>query len=237
MHQQARVVDSSLYPSKWLSSLPRGEILTRTQNIFEDFYILLLPISTVWNLQMSTCRKIAVLSVIAFGSSSVIIACFRLIPLFELNSSPDTSWVLGKMVIVAALEIQFAVIAVNLPSLKALWMQYTGGSTSGSGQGNSKQKAYRLSSLERKGGGNSGTRWGTGGRSKGSRGSITMIERGITSTESEEELFRQGGTSLQLPIQGKGDEAGRIKVTREVNVKTSEDQNSTTPPQYFLRGN
>jgi hypothetical protein len=185
---------------------------------------------------MSTRRKVAVLSVIAFGSSSVIIACFRLIPLFELNSSADTSWVLGKMVIVAALEIQFAVIAVNLPSLKALWMRYTGGSSSGSGEGNSHQKGYRLSSIQHKGGSGPGTRWGTGGKSKGSRGSITMRERGITSTESEEELFRQAGTSLQLPIQGKEHDVGGIKVTREVDVKTSENQKGDAPPEYFLRG-
>jgi uncharacterized membrane protein YgcG len=209
--------------------------LTRIQNILEDFYILILPISTVWSLQMSMRRKIGVLSVIAFGSSSVVIACFRLIPLFQLNSSPDTSWVLGIMVIVAALEIQFAVIAVNLPSLKALWMRHTGGSSSGYTPENSKKKAYRLSSMERKGGRNSSTQWGTGGRSKGSRGSITMLERGITSTESEEELFRQGGTSLHLPVKVKEDENGVIRVTSEVDIQTSEDQKKDTVAQCFLR--
>jgi hypothetical protein len=183
---------------------------------------------------MSTRRKIAVLSVIAFGSSSVIIACFRLIPLFELNSSPDTSWALGKMVIVAALEIQFAVVAVNLPPLKALWMRITNSSSSGSGQANSNQKAYKLSSLERKGGRDS--RWGTGGKSKGSRGSITMLERGVPSTESEEELFRQAGTSLQLPIQGKDESLSGIKVTREVNIQSSEGKSDQGPPEYFARG-
>lgn len=182
---------------------------------------------------MSMRRKVAVLSVIAFGGSSVIIACFRLIPLFELNSSKDTSWVLGKMVIVAALEIQFAVIAVNLPSLKALWTKYTHGSSGGSGQTKSDQKAYKLSSMERRGGSNS--RWGTGAKSKGSRGSITKLERGVASTESEEELFRQAGTSLQLPIQGKDDGMGSIKVTRKVEVKTTDSQSDYAPPQYFAR--
>jgi hypothetical protein len=64
--------------------------LTSHKNILEDFYILVLPISTVWNLQMSMRRKIAVLGVIAFGGSSVIIACFRLFPLLELSDDPDT---------------------------------------------------------------------------------------------------------------------------------------------------
>jgi hypothetical protein len=182
---------------------------------------------------MSTRRKIAVLSVIAFGSSSVIIACFRLIPLVELNDSPDTSWVLGKMVIVAALEIQFAVIAVNLPSLKALWMRYTHGSSGGSGPNGSGQKAYELSSMERHGG--SHNKWGSGAKSKGSRGSITMLERGMTSTESEEELFRQAGTGSNLPTQGGDDGIRGIKITRDVQVSTSESQSIHAPPQYFAR--
>jgi hypothetical protein len=193
-------------------------LLTEKQNILEDFYILVLPISTVWNLQMSTRRKIAVLSVIAFGSSSVIIACFRLIPLLELNDSPDTSWVLGKMIIVAALEIQFAVIAVNMPSLKALWMRMTNGSSAGSGPDNSNSKGYKLSGLKRNG---TGAQWSKGGRSKGSRGSITRLERDIASTESEEELFRQGRTSLQLPIQGRQDSTGAIKITTDIDVQSS----------------
>ncbi|KAH7111800.1 hypothetical protein B0J11DRAFT_190415 [Dendryphion nanum] len=96
-------------------------------NILEDFYILILPIPTIWSLQMSVRRRIAVLLVIGFGACSALIACFRLIPLFELNSSLDFSYILGKLVITAALEIQFAVVAVSLPSLKALWLQVAGG--------------------------------------------------------------------------------------------------------------
>ncbi len=91
-------------------------------------------------------RKIAVLSVIGFGSSSVLIAMLRFIILHKLGSDPDISYVLGEMVIVAALEIEFAVIAVNLPPMKALWNRLTGGPTSASGpDGYSGAKAYRLS--------------------------------------------------------------------------------------------
>jgi hypothetical protein len=167
---------------------------------------------------MSTRRKIAVLSVIAFGSSSVIIACFRLIPLLELNSSPDVSWVLGKMIIVAALEIQFAVVAVNLPSLKALWMRYTGGSSAGTGPDKSDSKGYKLSDMDGKGAGASKSR---ATKSKGSRGSLTRLERGISNTESEEELFRQNRQSLQLPLQGGPADMGAIKVTKNFEVRST----------------
>ncbi|KAH7065817.1 hypothetical protein BKA63DRAFT_585820 [Paraphoma chrysanthemicola] len=204
-------------------------------NIITDTYILILPISTVWNLQMSVRRKIAVLSVIGFGACAVLIAICRLFPLFELNSSPDVSYILGKMVIVAALEIQFAIIAVNLPSMKALWMKLTGGSTSDSGQGYSGQKGYKLSSMERRARGSSGlgansSGQGRSAKGKGSRGSITQLEIG---TESEEELFRQSGTALKLPTQGSSSDIRGIKITTDVNVRSVDKQDSDLGPQRF----
>lgn len=170
------------------------------QNIFEDIYILVLPISTVVNLQMSTRRKVAVLSVISFGASAVLVACFRLIPLFELNSSPDTSYVLGKMVIVAAFEIQLAIIAVNLPSLKALWNKVTGGSSVGSKPASSRSKSYKMWSLK-------------SSNNRVSRGSITRMEHNVKETESEEELWKQAGArqATRTPESG-------ITVTREVDM-------------------
>lgn len=122
---------------------------------------------------MTLRRKIAVLSVIAFGASAVIVACFRLIPLLELYTSPDASWVLGKMVVVASLEIQLAVVASNLPSMKALWLHWTRASAESSG-GQSGEGGIKLGSVERRG---------------GKRGSVTVLERG-GGNESEEELTR-----------------------------------------------
>ncbi|KAG9191255.1 hypothetical protein G6011_09343 [Alternaria panax] len=206
-------------------------------NILEDFYILILPISTVWKLQMSIRRKVAVLGVMAFGSSSVIIACFRLIPLMELNSSVDTSWVLGKMVIIAALEIQFAIIAVNLPSLKALWTRVAGGPSYGSADGeqsSSKQKGSKLSSLGQivtigSGKGLSGSRWGK----KAHRGSITRLEQGVTATESEEELCRQGNTPLRTLNLAQEGELGAIKVTRDYDVKSTREAGDESTSKLF----
>jgi hypothetical protein len=210
-------------------------------NILEDFYILILPIHTVLKLQMSVRRKTAVIGVMAFGSSSVIIACFRLIPLMELNNSPDTSWVLGKMVIVAALEIQFAIIAVNLPSLKALWTRVAGGPSYGSGggeRGSSKQKGYKLSSLGQiitigsEGKGPGGSKWGK----RAHRGSITRLEQGVTATESEEELCRQGNITLRTLNSAQEGELGTIKVTKDYDVKSTRVGGDDTNSGYFLKG-
>lgn len=73
------------------------------------------------SLQMPFRRKMAVLSVIGFGASAVIVALCRFVVLKGLGSTEDISYVLGNMVIVAALEIQSAVVAANLPAMKALF--------------------------------------------------------------------------------------------------------------------
>jgi hypothetical protein len=187
------------------------------QNIILDFYILLLPISTVLHLRMPPRRKIAVLSIIAFGSSSPIIACIRLYPLMLLKSSPDISWVLGIIIIIAGFEIQFAVIAVNLPSLKALYIRFTGENSTGSNErgseGRSGRRGYKLASF------------GRSGKSRSERGSITRLERGIMSTESEEELFRQGGTKLG---------GAAIKITRDYSVQSAEKDDGGGLPEHFV---
>jgi hypothetical protein len=185
--------------------------LTHNQNITLDFYILILPISTVLHLKMPPRRKIAVLSIIAFGSSSPIIACVRLFPLLQLNSSPDTSWVLGIIVIIAGFEIQCAVIAANLPSLKALYTKMADGESLGSGRRSEGHKGYKLSSFGRS-------------RKTTERGSITRLERGIMSTESEEELFRQGGTKI---------DGRKVQVTRDYSVNSAEVDGRTAVPEHF----
>ncbi|OCL09637.1 hypothetical protein AOQ84DRAFT_353935 [Glonium stellatum] len=168
-------------------------------NIVTDIIILILPISTVWSLQMSRRRKIGVVAVISFGASAVLISSLRLIILYQLYVSPDPSYVLGKMVIVAALEIGFAILAVNLPSVKALWNKVTGDASEGS-----RDCAHgdRLFSTEQR----------TGQRSRPTsklpitEGNISTIEHRSRSRESEEELFQQ---------------TGKIKVMTDIAVTTT----------------
>jgi hypothetical protein len=87
-----------------------------------DFYILCLPITIVWSLQMTLRRKITILSVLAFGLVSVSVAIVRLPVLFSVTSmQTDVSVDVGKMIVVASFEVQCAIVAVNLPSLSSLW--------------------------------------------------------------------------------------------------------------------
>lgn len=86
-----------------------------------DFYILFIPIPTVLVLQMTLRRKIAILLVLAFGLVSVTVAIVRLPLLVSVISMrTDASMDVEKKIIVASFEVQCAIVAANLPSLKSL---------------------------------------------------------------------------------------------------------------------
>ncbi|KAL1639130.1 hypothetical protein SLS58_008217 [Diplodia intermedia] len=92
-----------------------------------DIVILVLPIHTVWGLQMTLRRRLAVLGVLCTGGAAVLVSALRIMVLLEFSSSPDFTWTLGKMIIVSAFEINIAIIASNMPSIKALWLNWQGG--------------------------------------------------------------------------------------------------------------
>ncbi|KAL4910295.1 hypothetical protein BDW74DRAFT_50260 [Aspergillus multicolor] len=160
------------------------------QNAFSDIVILILPAPTVLNLQMSTRRKITVLGIICFSSLSVVTALCRFVVQKQLISESDTSYIMGRMVIVAGIEIQIAVVAVNLPALRSLFTNMLGSSheASGSYPYSSQKGVHRPSSLK------------PHSESLGVRRGLRKPEPrdgalGATLTGSEEELMRQQGGS------------------------------------------
>jgi hypothetical protein len=86
-----------------------------------DVCILILPLPVIMSLQMTIKRRLGVLAVITMGGSAIIVSGLRAIILFEFAASPDFTWVLGKMVIISSVEMQVAILAANMPSLKAFW--------------------------------------------------------------------------------------------------------------------
>lgn len=91
------------------------------QNLFTDILIFLLPIPTIWTLNMSLRRRVAVLVVLTTGGSAVLTGGLRAIILFEFSESPDFTWSLGKMVIISNVELSVGILAANMPAMKAFW--------------------------------------------------------------------------------------------------------------------
>ncbi len=168
-----------------------------------DWIILILPIHTVWKLQMSTGRKLRVITVIGFGGTAVLVSMLRLIVLHQFYVNPDFPYILGRMIIISCLEIEIAIIAANMPSMKALWSRkISKSSRSGTG---SHSASYKLSDMD-----HSKEHRPRGSRPAGVQGSSSAKDLSGKGTqtwlnESEEELF--AGT-------------GQIKVTTDINVKS-----------------
>lgn len=154
-----------------------------------DFYIICVPFSTIWALQMTLRRKITILSVFAFGIVSVTVAIVRLPVLVSVTSmKTDASVDVGKMIIVAAFEIQCAIVAVNLPSLKSLWTQIKGRVSTAESNDRNSQRPYKLSSMKGE------------SRKRPSLGSITRLEMRHESHESQEKLCAKKTSEMQLQV-------------------------------------
>ncbi|CAO2654610.1 Nn.00g113430.m01.CDS01 [Neocucurbitaria sp. VM-36] len=207
-------------------------------NIAMDLYILILPISTIWSLQMTFRRKITILSVLAFGLVSVIVAIIRLPVLVSVTSmKTDASVDVGKVIIIAAFEVQCAIVAVNLPALKALWTKLRGAGSSSGSKDPASQRKYKLSSMDT----------GLPGRSKKNHsiGVVTSLERGLSYNESEEELTNGHGrieTSGDTKSDPFADDRSKdsivgqsITVTTDVNVQVApESAANRLPPIHGL---
>lgn len=148
--------------------------------------ILLLPVRTLWKLQVSKKRKLGLFVVIGFGACSVLISVLRLIVLYQFYSNPDFTYILGKMVIISSLELEVAIIAANLPSMRSVWIKHVTEGTLRS----SKATAANAHSLEELG--HKSTVSKGRGYTSPKRVSTVTAEMGNGTTlrsDSEEQLF------------------------------------------------
>ncbi|KAL5340157.1 hypothetical protein BJX70DRAFT_396930 [Aspergillus crustosus] len=113
-------------------------------NIMTDFIIVFLPMRPLWNIQASLSRRLGVIAVVSVGGVAVVVSCLRIIVLHEFAVNQDFSYILGKMVVISAAELNVAIMAANAPSLKAVWLKHVSGSLS------SYTGSINLSSLSKK---------------------------------------------------------------------------------------
>ncbi|KAL7770355.1 hypothetical protein CFE70_000289 [Pyrenophora teres f. teres 0-1] len=131
---------------------------TLARNVLLDIYVFILPIPTLLGLHMPTKRKLAVLSVFLFGGSSVIMSCIRFHSVVHVQSLVNTSKNIGEVMIVVALELNLAAVAVNLPSIRAIWVKGWNGrrggaeARTGALNGISKRQTYTVSHGDNQGG-------------------------------------------------------------------------------------
>lgn len=117
----AAVYEPENYPNA--ARIPLGVILFVTYGLTlaTDVFILILPLPIVFSLQMSAKRRMTVLAVVTTGGSAVLVCGLRGIVLVEASTSPDFTFTLGKLLVMLNIELQVAIIAANMPSLKSFY--------------------------------------------------------------------------------------------------------------------
>lgn len=117
----AAVYEPQNYPNA--ARIPLGAILfvTYALTLATDVFILILPLPIVFSLQMSAKRRMTVLAVVTTGGSAVLVCGLRGIVLVEASTSPDFTFTLGKLLVMLNIELQVAIIAANMPSLKSFY--------------------------------------------------------------------------------------------------------------------
>jgi hypothetical protein len=140
------------YHSTSISCSSPPAIANKPQNVLLDMYIFILPISILASLQMPTRRKIAVISVFLFGGASVLMSIIRFHSLANILKSLNVaSRYFGEIIIVAALELNLATIAVNLPAMRSIWVKGHGSQrsavSSGARNGISMRKTYTVTGM------------------------------------------------------------------------------------------
>ncbi|KAL2851911.1 hypothetical protein BJY01DRAFT_232806 [Aspergillus pseudoustus] len=122
--------NSAAYPDATCLDTSVAYYVPVSLNIMTDFIILFLPIRPLCNIQASLSRRLGVIAVVTVGGVAVGVSCLRIIVLHEFAVNPDFTYILGKMVIISAVELNVAIMAANAPSLKAVWLKHINGSIS-----------------------------------------------------------------------------------------------------------
>lgn len=145
----AAVYEPEKYPNAFRIDLKVILFVTYALTLATDIFILILPLPIVFSLQMSPKRRMTVLAVVTTGGSAVLVCGLRGIVLVEAATSPDFTFTLGKLLVMLNSELQVAIIAANMPSLKTFytcWKQETLGPGQGINAESMGTKSRRMAS-------------------------------------------------------------------------------------------
>lgn len=211
---------------------PKTKLLTRLQTIAVDLYVLLLPVHTIATIRASNSRKAGILCIVCFGLASLSLSAVRLPFVLQMtdalgtmSTTYDMSYNVAKMIILVALEMQFASIAANLPAVAGLYNYYArrqrstaaGGGADSSGTSGLDAKPISLEVF--------GRRQGSREKAGVPMGTVTRLERDVASLDEEEEGLVGRDDSVAPPSESRGRESeqdlSRIEVTTHVDVVTN----------------
>ncbi|KAL8676658.1 MAG: hypothetical protein Q9186_006842 [Xanthomendoza sp. 1 TL-2023] len=110
--------------SKDVASLIPISVAQGAVNVVSDFYIFLLPIPGVLQLQMPTKKKIGVCAIFATGSLACLASIMGLYYRTKLNRDSDVTWSLVDILIWVVVELHVGVMCGCMPAFAGFFNYY-----------------------------------------------------------------------------------------------------------------
>ncbi|KAK4651941.1 hypothetical protein QC762_606935 [Podospora pseudocomata] len=93
-------------------------------NILTDLMIIVLPMRTVWSLQMRTTEKVAVASCFAIGLACVVIGLVRFGEIFVIDMIGNFTGTSFTTFMLCSIELMLAGICINIPMLRPFYTRW-----------------------------------------------------------------------------------------------------------------
>ena len=98
-------------------------------NIFSDIVILVLPIPVLLRLNMRKNKRVALVAIFSCGGIAVIASGIRIYALYLYSTLTDAAYYGAAILICSQIELNVAIIAASVPSLKPLFKHVFAGTT------------------------------------------------------------------------------------------------------------
>ncbi|KAF2994180.1 hypothetical protein E8E13_001719 [Curvularia kusanoi] len=114
-------------------------------NMITDLFIVVLPIRSVWQLQMRKTEKFAVLACFGLGGACVIISLARFIEIYTIDLIGNLTGTSLTTFMLCSVELMLAGLSINIPMLRPFYIRfrsrYSKSSSAGKSGGYASHKA------------------------------------------------------------------------------------------------
>ncbi|KAF1922967.1 uncharacterized protein M421DRAFT_335586 [Didymella exigua CBS 183.55] len=93
-------------------------------NLFTDLFIVVLPIRSVWQLQMRNTEKFAVLACFSLGGACVIISLARFIQIYTIDLIGNLTGTSLTTFMLCSIELMLAGLCINIPMLRPFYIRF-----------------------------------------------------------------------------------------------------------------
>ncbi|KAL8404436.1 hypothetical protein RB594_009330 [Gaeumannomyces avenae] len=189
-----------------LVDLTQVYIATTVMGVITDFMVLILPLPTIFRLQVTTAQKYGLVFIFFIGSITFVTSIIRLILLIPTIGAADVTWVIAQPTMWISIEANLYIMCGSLPTLRKFAKQ-VGPKVFGSGWASKFGYTGNSGSASRRTGGGGGGGNGSGiklsgGKLSGSGGSKGGFDRLDDSRTDPESLKKYG---YEMTVNGDGD--------------------------------